>query len=61
MNNFQAYPADMLEMNPFTTIGKDWMLITAGDKEKANTMTATASGRLTISFGWVLMIPTETT
>lgn len=44
MNTFQAYPADMLEMNPFTTIGKDWMLITAGDKEKANTMTASWGG-----------------
>ena len=44
MNNFQAYPAEMLEMNPFTTIGKDWMLLTAGDKEKANTMTASWGG-----------------
>ena len=35
MHTFQPYPADMLELNPFTKIGKEWMLITAGDKNKA--------------------------
>lgn len=30
--------------DPFSLIGKDWMLVTAGDKEKANTMTASWGG-----------------
>lgn len=29
-----------LQDNPFTLIGKDWMLVTAGDEAKHNTMTA---------------------
>lgn len=29
-----------LGMNPFTLIGKDWMLISAGDEQKYNMMTA---------------------
>lgn len=29
-----------LKENVFSAIGKDWMLITAGDKENSNTMTA---------------------
>ncbi len=29
-----------IKFNPFSKIGNDWMLITAGDKEKCNTMTA---------------------
>lgn len=28
------------KVNPFTAIGKEWMLITAGEKENCNTMTA---------------------
>ena len=39
MHTFQPYPIDLMEMNPFTKIGKEWMLITAGDAKKANTMT----------------------
>ena len=31
---------DSLKFNPFDKIGKEWMLITAGDEEKINTMTA---------------------
>ena len=31
-------------MNPFTKIGKEWMLITAGDETKSNTMTASWGG-----------------
>lgn len=30
--------------NPFQMIGKDWMLITAGDPDKCNTMTAAWGG-----------------
>ncbi len=44
MHTFQPYPADLLELNPFQKIGKEWMLITAGTKEKANTMTASWGG-----------------
>ena len=29
MHTFQPYPIDLMEMNPFTKIGKEWMLITA--------------------------------
>lgn len=33
-----------LDMNPFTAIGKEWMLISAGDQSKINTMTASWGG-----------------
>ena len=33
-------PIDLLQMNPFTAIGTDGFLITAGTSEKFNTMTA---------------------
>ena len=33
-----------LNMNPFTMIGKEWLLITAGNKEKVKTMTASWGG-----------------
>ncbi|MDD5923716.1 MAG: flavin reductase [Clostridia bacterium] len=37
---------DLLQMeaNPFDMIGKQWMLITAGDQQKYNTMTASWGG-----------------
>ena len=44
MNQFESRTADTMTLNPFTRIGKDWMLITAGTKEKANTMTASWGG-----------------
>lgn len=44
MNQFESRKADTMTLNPFTRIGKDWMLITAGTKEKANTMTASWGG-----------------
>lgn len=40
MHTFQPYPAELLELNPFTRIGMDWMAVTAGDKNRVNTMTA---------------------
>lgn len=40
MHTFQKITSDIMEMNPFEKIGKDWMLVTAGTEEKANTMTA---------------------
>jgi len=44
MHQFQPYPPESFELNPFTKIGNEWMLITAGTKEKANTMTASWGG-----------------
>ena len=37
---FKEVKAEELNMNPFTKIGKEWLLITAGNEEKCNTMTA---------------------
>jgi len=44
MHTFQPCPIEMLEFNPFTKIGKEWALITAGTKDKANTMTISWGG-----------------
>ena len=44
MNEFIAISPYELEGNPFQMIDKQWMLITAGDEEKANTMTASWGG-----------------
>ncbi len=44
MHTFQPYPIELLEMNPFTKIGKEWGLVTAGSKEKCNTMTVSWGG-----------------
>lgn len=44
MHTFQPYPIDMLNMNPFNKIGKEWALISAGDKNKCNTMTVSWGG-----------------
>ena len=44
MHQFQPYPVDLLEFNPFTKIGTNWMLITSGDEKKANAMTASWGG-----------------
>ena len=37
---FREIAIDELKLNPFTKIGTQWMLITAGDEKKHNTMTA---------------------
>lgn len=44
MHNFQSYPIEMLEFNPFTKIGQEWALLTAGTKENANSMTISWGG-----------------
>lgn len=44
MHTFQPYPINLLEMNPFTKIGKEWALVTVGDKKKQNTMTISWGG-----------------
>ena len=41
---FREISVEELKDNPFTLINKDWMLITAGNREKHNTMTASWSG-----------------
>jgi len=50
MNQFKEILPEQLEENPFQLIGKEWMLITAGDSNKINTMTA-AWGGLGIMWG----------
>lgn len=42
--SFREIKAEELTFNPFTRIGSDWMLITAGDEKKFNTMTASWGG-----------------
>ena len=37
---FREIAVEDLKFNPFTKIDKEWMLITAGNEEKHNTMTA---------------------
>ncbi len=44
MHVFQPFSLDSLEMNPFTKIGKEWALITAGNKSEYNTMTVSWGG-----------------
>ena len=44
MHDFQPYPIDLVEFNPFTKIGKEWALISAGNKLKFNTMTVSWGG-----------------
>lgn len=44
MKNFKEISPKDLTLNPFVKIGKEWMLITAGDEDKFNTMTASWGG-----------------
>lgn len=44
MEQFHLVSPDNWEKSSFKTIGKDWMLVTAGTPEKANTMTASWGG-----------------
>ena len=37
---FREIKIEELQFNPFTKIGKEWLLITAGNEESYNTMTA---------------------
>ncbi|MBU9736173.1 flavin reductase family protein [Diplocloster agilis] len=41
---FTEKKAEELLFNPFTKIGREWMLITAGNEDKFNTMTASWGG-----------------
>jgi len=40
MDSFKKFEVTEIKDNPFKLIGRDWMLITAGNIEKFNTMTA---------------------
>lgn len=44
MHAFQPFPMDLLEIDPFTKLGKDWALLTTGSKSKCNTMTVSWGG-----------------
>ncbi|MGI6264516.1 MAG: flavin reductase family protein [Acutalibacteraceae bacterium] len=44
MSRFRAIPPEEWEPNPFEAIGRQWMLITAGDEAACNTMTASWGG-----------------
>ncbi len=44
MHTFQPFPIDMLEFNPFTKIGSEWALVTAGTKQDSNIMTVSWGG-----------------
>ena len=46
MHQFQPYPIDLLEINPFTKLADEWMIITSGNQEKVNGMTASWGGSL---------------
>lgn len=41
---FRVVDIKKLDLNPFASIGDDWMLITAGNEQKVNTMTASWGG-----------------
>lgn len=41
---FKEISIEELSFNPFTKIGEEWMLVTAGDEQKYNTMTASWGG-----------------
>ena len=49
MDNFKEININDLYLNPFTKIGKDWMLITAKYNDEVNTMTASWGG---LGFMW---------
>lgn len=50
MENFKKLSFEDFICNPFSKIGKEWMLVTAGNKENFNTMTA-SWGSLGVMWG----------
>lgn len=44
MSSFKKISAGDITANPFDLIGKDWALVTCGDKDKFNTMTVSWGG-----------------
>ncbi len=58
MTDFRCISPEELRDNPFSLIGKEWMLITAGDETACNTMTASWGGvgvlwNLPVAFAFV--------
>ena len=57
---FKEVDIHTLQFNPFDKISKQWMLITAGDQEKSNTMTASWGGVGFMSVSYThLTLPTN--
>mgnify|MGYP006990188807 CR=1 FL=1 len=52
MHTFQKITPDIVEINPFEKIGKDWMLVTAGNEEKANTKVEESTLHINIRLAW---------
>lgn len=44
MNSFREIKSNEIEKSPFDIIGKDWLLLTAGNEESMNTMTVSWGG-----------------
>ncbi len=44
MHTFQPCPIEVFESNPFTMLGKDWAVLTAGNRKKTNSMTISWGG-----------------
>ena len=44
MDKFKNISLETMKENPFQLIGKDWMLIAAGNEDKTNAMTASWGG-----------------
>ena len=44
MHAFQPMPVDMIQFNPFTSIGDDWALLAATKEGKTNAMTISWGG-----------------
>ena len=58
MTDFRSLSPEELRDNPFSLIGKEWMLITAGNETACNTMTASWGGvgvlwNLPVAFAFV--------
>lgn len=47
--SFNNVSVDTLNLNPFKSISKDWLLVTSGNEEKFNTMTVSWGG---LGFIW---------
>lgn len=64
MSEIKEISPELLRRNPFQMIGKDWMLVTAGNEEKVNTMTASWGG-LGVMYGknvaYIVIRPTRYT
>lgn len=58
MSEFKEMSIEELNFNAFTLINKEWMLVTAGNEEKCNTMTASwgALGELWSKYVSVIFI-----